>query len=89
MIGEFPAASAEHESWIIDLQGFQNSISGLSEGATHHPCRTTAHCVAILELLEEKIAHPLFDIQLYLQQHDLEQSLDGLCWSEDPWLASH
>ena len=89
MIGEFPATSAERENWIINLQGFQNPISGLFEEATHHPYHTTAHCVEALELFEEKAVHPLFDMQPYLQQHNLEQFLDGLCWSEDPWLASH
>ena len=52
MIGEFPATSAERENWIINLQGFQNPISGLFEEATHHPYHTTAHCVAALELFE-------------------------------------
>lgn len=89
MIGAFPAKAEERSWWIKRLQGFQNAESGLFEEATHHPYHTTAHCVAALELFEAKAAHTLVRMHPYLDRRRLEQFLDGLCWAEDPWLASH
>lgn len=89
MIGIFPGEPDIRKEWIDRLQGFQNPVNGLFEEFTHHPYHTTAHCVAALELFESKAIRPLLEMHPYLKRENLEQFLDGLCWAEDPWLASH
>lgn len=89
MIGKFPAEPAEREKWIHTLQNFQHKDSGLFVEATHHPIHTTAHCIAALELFEQKAPYPLQALHQYLDRDALYQLLENLEWTVNPWLASH
>ena len=86
MIGRFPSQAEERGKWISALQSLQNPETGLFVEATHHPIHTTAHCIAALELFEQKARYPLKDLKPYLEKEKLYQLLDGLDWSGNPWL---
>ena len=89
MIGAFPAEAKERASWVKVLQGFQHEDTGLFVEATHHPIHTTAHCIAALELFEEKALHPMTSLHKYLDKEELYDFLYNLEWTVNPWLASH
>ncbi len=89
MIGLFPSQAGEREKWIAALQNLQHPETGLFVEATHHPIHTTAHCIAALELFEQKAKYPLKDLKPYLEKEKLYQLLNGLDWLENPWTASH
>ena len=89
MIGEFPKDAAERAEWVRHLQDFQHEDDGLFVEGTHHPFHTTAHCIAALELFEERAKYPLKAMEPYLDHDKLRELLDGLDWAENPWTASH
>lgn len=89
MIGEFPGQPDERKSWVDTLQSFQSPNSGLFQEITHHPFHTTAHCIAALELFEEKALCPLKEMQPFLDKNRLYDLLNSLDWENNPWTASH
>ena len=89
MIGDFPSTPEDRSEWIQTLQGLQHPDSGLFIEATHHPTHTTAHCVAALELFDQKAMHPLTALHKFLNKDELYKLLDNLEWTVNPWLASH
>ncbi|MBQ7064632.1 MAG: hypothetical protein IJM90_07070 [Firmicutes bacterium] len=89
MVGRFPADAGERAEWVRHLQEFQHSDTGLFVEATHHPFHTTAHCIAALELFEDKAVHPLTAMHPLLDKEALWQFLGGLDWVNNPWTASH
>ncbi len=89
MIGRFPSEPVERGEWIAALQGLQDPETGLFVEATHHPIHTTAHCIAALELFEQKAKYPLKELRPYLERENLYALLDGLDWAGNPWTASH
>ena len=88
-ICELPGKSAEREAWVKVLKSFQNPESGLFSEPTHHFIHTTAHCVAALELFDEKPDYPLTELLKYTDVNNLYSLLEGLDWSKDPWSQSH
>ena len=78
MIGRFPSEPVERGEWIAALQGLQDPETGLFVEATHHPIHTTAHCIAALELFEQKAKYPLKELRPYLERENLYALLDGL-----------
>lgn len=89
MIGAFPSEPAEREEWVRTLQSLQHPDTGLFVEETHHPIHTTAHCIAALELFDQKALHPLTALHQYLDKDNLYHLLDNLEWTVNPWLASH
>jgi len=89
MIGAFPSEANEREKWVMTLQQFQHPEDGLFVEETHHPFHTTAHCIAALELFEQKAQYPLVGMHPYLEKEKLYSLLDHLEWTQNPWLASH
>lgn len=88
-IGEFPSDEAERRSWIEVLQNLQNPETGEYNEATHCMLHTTAHCIAALELFDQRPLHPLRTLKPYLQREKLYELLEGLRWVDSPWDNSH
>jgi len=87
-IGAFPPWR-EHGEWIAALQSFQNRETGLFHEETHHPLHTTAHVAGALELFGARPAHPLTGLRGWRDAGAMEEFLDGLDWSWNPWGESH
>lgn len=88
-IGEFPSGEAERRSWVDTLQGLQNPETGEYTEATHCMLHTTAHCIAALELFDQRPRHPLRTLESYLKRENLLQLLESLRWVDSPWDNSH
>ena len=88
-IGTFPRDEKQRADCIAALRSLQDADSGLFREATHHPIHTTAHCVASLELFDALPAHPLRDLEQFLQKDALYAKLDSLDWEGNPWPQSH
>jgi hypothetical protein len=88
-IGALPSAGPERAAHVETLRAMQDPSSGLYHEATHHDYHCTAHCIAALELFDERPAHRLAAMQTLLEQGALERFLDGLDWRSSPWNASH
>jgi len=88
-IGRFPQSSEKRNAWVKVLQGFQNSDTGLFYEETHHNIHTTAHCIAALELFDEKPLYPLTALKKYSDKKGLYELLDNLDWKNNPWPQSH
>jgi len=87
-IGKFPDRK-KSDGFIKTLKGLQNSNTGLFVEETHHEIHTTAHCVAALELFDEKPEYPLKELLKYKDEKKLVELLENALWKEDPWNGSH
>ena len=87
-IGEFPVGH-ERAEMLDALASRQDRESGLFTEATHHPIHTTAHCVAALELFDERPRYPLTALKPYQTEEGLYGLLDSLNWTGNPWPQSH
>jgi len=88
-IGEFPKTSKSREAHIQALQNMQNCDTGLFTEETHHPIHTTAHCIAALELFDEKPIYSLTDLMQYATNDGLVDLLENLEWKKNPWDMAH
>jgi hypothetical protein len=84
-----PRDEEERRGFVATLQGFQDPADGLFHEATHHPIHTTAHCLAALELFDAPAAAPLAGLAPLLDPAAMEDFLDGLDWSGNPWIEAH
>ncbi|MBR5207650.1 MAG: hypothetical protein IKV65_04030 [Erysipelotrichaceae bacterium] len=89
MIGKFPKEAQERAGWVKTLQSFQDEKTGLFYEETHHTFHTTAHCIAALELFEEKAKYSIEGMKHCLTKEGLFHLLDHLDWHDNPWTASH
>ena len=87
-IGEFPTGE-KREQLCAALAARQDPESGLFTERTHHPLHTTAHCVAALELFDERPRYPLTALAPYRTVEGLYGLLDSLDWTGNPWPQSH
>ena len=87
-LGKFPIGE-ERDGFIKVLKGLQNPETGLFVEKTHHPIHTTAHCIAALELFDEKPEHKVEALEKYNSREKIREFLDGLNWTGNPWDASH
>ncbi len=71
---------------LLDLQ---DEKTGLFREKTHHEIHTTAHCVAALELFDEKPLYKPVALEKYFNTDGLKELLDGLPWTTTPWPGSH
>lgn len=74
-IGAFVREPQARAKWVATLQGMQAADTGLFCEPTHHPLHTTAHCVAALELFDQRPAHPLAALEPYRRARDCSP-----CW---------
>ena len=88
-INDFYCDDETRKARIDGLKSLQDSKTGLFSEPTHHPFHTTAHCVAALQLFDEKPIYPLKSLHPYLEKENLYSLLDGLDWQCDPWPESH
>ena len=88
-IGAFVREPQARAKWVAILQGMQAADTGLFCEPTHHPLHTTAHCVAALELFDQRPAHPLAALAPYRTREGLFALLEGLDWLGNPWPQSH
>ena len=88
-IGEFPSEPEERQAWVNALQSLQHPDTGFFMEETHHNIHTTAHCIAALELFDQKALHPLKALHPYCTREGLYRMLEGLEWDDNPWNASH
>jgi len=80
-LGELPRNTAVRENFINKLQDLQNPKTGLFLESSHHIIHTTAHCVAALELFDERPRYPLYELEQY---RDIERFF---AWMErEDWL---
>ena len=89
-INDFRQAQADRAHWIKILQGMQDPETGMYHEATHHTIHTTAHCMAALELFDEKPLYPATYLSDCLTKeglyHKLQTEID---FEEHPWRDSH
>lgn len=88
-IGAFPRAPQERAAWTGALRAMQERDTGLFREPTHHPIHTTAHCVAALELFDQRPDRPLTALEPYRTCDGLFALLEGLDWQGAPWPQSH
>lgn len=88
-IGRFPSHLLERQGFIEVLCGLQAPDSGLYFEPTHHEYHCTAHCIAALELFDQKPQHRLAALDPLLSREGLESFLDSLDWLGNPWSMSH
>lgn len=88
-INDFYCDDETRKARIDGLKSLQDSKTGLFSEPTHHPYHTTAHCIAALQLFDEKPIYPLKSLHPYLEKENLYSLLDGLDWQCDPWPESH
>ena len=88
-IGRLPGDAADRASWIAVLGELQNPETGLYSEATHHTFHTTAHCIAALELFDQRPPHPLVGMAHLREQAALFAFLEELDWRDNPWGQSH
>lgn len=88
-IGDFPSSEAERRSWIKHLQSLQDKNTGEYHESTHFVLHTTAHCIAALELFDQKPLHALKFLAPFRQKEELYALLEGLSWIQSPWNNSH
>jgi len=88
-IGQFPQVMPERQGFIDVLCGLQDPASGLYFEPTHHEYHCTAHCIAALELFDQRPRHRLSALEPLLSREGLEAFLDGLDWRGSPWNMSH
>lgn len=88
-INDFYCDDETRKARIDGLKSLQDSKTGLFSEPTHHPFHTTAHCVAALQLFDEKPIYPLKSLHPYLEKENLYSLLDGLDWQCNPWSESH
>ena len=84
----FPTGEAR-EALKESLLAMQNAETGLFTETTHHPIHTTAHCIAALELFDEKPRYPLTGLAERKTKEGLYDLLENLNWLENPWPQSH
>ena len=89
MTGDFKPDRAFRDGFVKTLKGLQHPDTGLYEEPTHFPTHTTAHCIAALELFDEKPDHPVKALEAQLSVPALYEYLDTLDWMKDPWHNSH
>ena len=87
-IGCFPRGE-ERAQALEALLGLQDPESGLFVEETHHPIHTTAHCVAAIELFDEKPKYPAVAMQRIFTKEGIKELLDSLDWRTIPWPQSH
>lgn len=88
-INKFPDNEESRRAHYKTLQSMQDRESGLFREDTHHPIHTTAHCVAALELFDQKPLYPLKALMKYANVNGLRALLDGLDWKNTPWPQAH
>lgn len=87
-IAKFPRGD-ERNAALGALLSMQDPETGLFREATHHYIHTTAHCIAALELFDEKPRYPQKTLCEYFTKDGIEKFLDSLEWQRDPWGMSH
>lgn len=88
-IGAFPRDPAERAQWVDAMQKMQDPETGLFHEKTHHPIHTTAHCTAALELFDAAPIYPVNALAYTLDDGELENFLENIDWSVNPWTDSH
>jgi hypothetical protein len=88
-LGCFPEHLDDRQGFINVLQDLQDPASGLYTEPTHHAYHCTAHCIAALELFDQRPLHRLTALEPLLERAGLERFLDGLDWLRNPWNMSH
>ena len=89
-INDFRQAQADREHWIKILQGMQDPETGMYHEPTHHTIHTTAHCMAALELFDEKPLHKCTYLSDCLTKEGLYNKLQTeIDFEEHPWRDSH
>ena len=88
-INRFPRRPAAREGAVAWLQSLQDPATGMFNEPTHHTIHTTAHCLGALDLYDAEPLHPLSELEKYTDAEVMEQFLDQLNWSGNPWHASH
>jgi len=88
-IGDFPSTEEERCGWIKNMQALQVPETGEFPEGTHFVLHTTAHCIAALELLDQKPLYPVKFVEKYLEKENLYHLLDHLDWLKSPWNNSH
>ena len=87
-LGKFPTGE-EKEACVAELKKLQNPETGFFVEKTHHPIHTTAHCIAALELFDEKPEYRIKALEQYMTPEKIREFLDQLDWNGNPWNASH
>ncbi len=87
-IGRFPTGE-ERKCCCEALKGMQNADTGLFEEATHHFIHTTAHCIAALELFDEKPKYQPKAMMKYFDKEGILELYNSIRWTEAPWRDSH
>lgn len=87
-LSRFPVGK-ERDAALDALLSMQDAETGLFREATHHYIHTTAHCIAAIELFDEKPLYPQKTLCEYFTKDGIEKFLDSLDWQRDPWGMSH
>lgn len=87
-LGELPAAGAERDAFVAELQAHQDQETGEFNHQTHTRYHTTGQVVGGLEVLDARPLYPLRFLQPLLEPGALERFLDQLAWADDPWFSS-
>ena len=88
-IGRLPNTNKEKDAFVSAIKKLQNPETGLFSEGTHHSTHTTAHCIAALELFDEKPDYPLNGLMDRATKEGLYDLLEGLPWETNPWDGSH
>ena len=88
-LNKFPSGPVQWSSWVETLQSLQNPADGFFYEPTHHPIHTTAHCTAALELFDARPVFPIYALKDLLDVKSMQEFLDALDWTGNPWGASH
>ncbi|NJK93257.1 MAG: hypothetical protein HC904_16465, partial [Blastochloris sp.] len=86
-LGDFPSELTERAAFIQVMQEMQDPATGLFQEATHHTFHVTAHVIAALELFDARPRHPLRGLDFLSPPMAMENFLDQLAWTTDPWSA--
>lgn len=84
----FPTGK-ERTAALNVLRSMQDSQTGLFSEPTHHTIHTTAHCIAAIELFDEKPTFAPSALSGHFTVDGIEKFLDLLDWQRDPWGMSH
>ena len=88
-INDFYCDEQTRRARIHEIQIMQNPDTGLFTEQSHDPLHTTAHCLAALQLFDEKPLYKLTALHKYYDKAELYSLLDGLDWEYNPWQQSH
>lgn len=88
-INDFYCDEETRRARIFHLRDMQDEKTGMYYESSHDPIHTTAHCLAALQLFDEKPLYKVTGLHKYYNKNELYALLEGLDWKTTPWQQSH